>query len=108
MRSTSRSLTVAAALAGVFALALAGPAARPAAARPLDINSASREQLMTLPGIGKDEAERIAAGRPYLSKASLVTDKVLPAGVYQTIRHRIVAIPKPALIRRPAGASAAR
>jgi hypothetical protein len=65
-----------------------------AVARPalVDINSATRTQLRTLPWIGEAEAERIAAGRPYLSKASLVTRKIIPAGVYQGIRHRIIAI----------------
>lgn len=66
------------------------------AVRPalIDINSASRAQLKTLPGIGDAEAVRIVAGRPYLSKGSLVTAGVIPAGVYQSIRHRIVAIQK--------------
>jgi DNA uptake protein ComE-like DNA-binding protein len=59
---------------------------------PIDINGASLAQLKTLPGIGDAEAKRIVAGRPYLSKASLVTDNIIPAGVYQTIRHRIIAI----------------
>jgi DNA uptake protein ComE-like DNA-binding protein len=65
------------------------PVAQPAL---IDINSASRARLKTLPGIGTAEAERIVAGRPYLSKASLVTDRIIPAGVYQEIRHRIIAI----------------
>ncbi len=65
------------------------PAAQPAL---IDINGASLDQLKTLPGIGDAEAKRIVAGRPYLSKASLVTEHVLPAGVYQAIRHRIIAI----------------
>jgi DNA uptake protein ComE-like DNA-binding protein len=70
------------------------PAQHKTAVRPalIDINSASRAQLETLPGIGDAEAERIVAGRPYLSKAGLVTNKIIPAGVYQAIRHRIIAI----------------
>jgi len=59
---------------------------------PIDINSASLAQLKTLQGIGDSEARRIVAGRPYLTKASLVTNNIIPAGVYQTIRHRIIAI----------------
>ncbi len=59
---------------------------------PIDINGASLAQLKSLPGIGDAEAKRIVAGRPYLSKASLVTGNIIPAGVYQTIRHRIIAI----------------
>ena len=60
--------------------------------KPIDINSASRAQLKTLPGIGDAEADKIIAGRPYLSKVHLVTEAGLPIGVYQSIRHRIVAV----------------
>lgn len=61
-------------------------------AKLIDINSASRAQLKTLPGIGNAEADRIIAARPYLSKAHLVSDAGIPAGIYQSIRHRIIAI----------------
>jgi competence protein ComEA len=61
----------------------------------VDINSAGRKELKTLPGIGDAEAERIIANRPYLSKAELVAKNVLPMGPYQSIRHRIVALQKP-------------
>jgi competence protein ComEA len=73
---------------------VAAPAAQGKATHPalVDINSASAAQLKTLPWIGDAEAARIIAGRPYGSKASLVTDQVIPAGVYQVIRHRIIAI----------------
>ena len=70
----------------------AAPASAPAKAVPLvDINSASKAQLKTLPGIGDAEADKIVAGRPYLSKADLVSAKVLPAGVYLSIKNRIIA-----------------
>ena len=80
--------------AGQDKVAAAPPGQHKAAAQPtlIDINSASPAQLKTLPGIGTAEAERIVAGRPYLSKASLVTGHIIPAGVYQAIRHRIIAI----------------
>ena len=61
--------------------------------KQIDINRASREQLKTLPGIGDAEAARIIAGRPYVSKADLVDRKVLPEGLYISIRYRIIAIP---------------
>jgi hypothetical protein len=70
-------------------------AAKAAAAKPaqlIDINSASRAQLKTLPGIGDAEADKIIAKRPYLSKTHLVDEAGIPAGVYLTIRHRIVAV----------------
>ena len=61
--------------------------------KQIDINSASRAQLKTLPGIGDAEARKIIAGRPYTSKADLVTKNVLPEGLYISIRYRIIAIP---------------
>jgi len=67
---------------------------RAAAATPVklvDINSASAKELKTLPGIGDAEANKIIKGRPYLSKADLVTENVLPEGVYLSIRKLIVA-----------------
>ncbi|MGZ5250966.1 MAG: ComEA family DNA-binding protein [Caldimonas sp.] len=60
----------------------------------VDINSAGRKELMTLPGIGAAEADKIVANRPYLTKTELVTKKVLPAGPFFSIRHRIVAMQK--------------
>jgi DNA uptake protein ComE-like DNA-binding protein len=65
-----------------------------AAAPLVDINSASRERLKALPGIDDASAARIVAGRPWLSKAELVTEKAIPAGVYQSIRKSIVAVQK--------------
>src|SRR5262245_14933487 len=65
------------------------PSVKPAVA--IDVNSASRAQLKTLPGIGDAEAERIVARRPYRSKADLVEHGVLPVGVYLSIKGRIIA-----------------
>ena len=84
----------------------ATPRSGAAPAPLIDINSASRERLKALPGIDDAAARRIVAGRPYLTKADLVTEKVLPAGVYQSIRKSIVAVqklpPREALARRAA------
>ena len=92
------ALVLAAACGGGFAAgtpAAAGgprPPVPPTATKPLvDINSASRDQLKTLPGIGDAEAERIVAHRPYLTKADLVLNNALPAGVYLQIKGRIIA-----------------
>lgn len=70
-------------------VAAAGPA--PAAVKLVDINSASRAELSSLPGVDAAQAERIVAGRPYLSKADLAVRNVMPTGVYLSLRHRIVA-----------------
>ena len=65
----------------------------------VDINSASATELKTLPGIGDDEAKRIVANRPYLTKSHLVAKKVLDLAAYDALRGRIVAVqpqqPKP-------------
>ena len=60
-------------------------------AKEVDINSAKKAELMKLPGIGDVEADKIIAGRPYLTKAHLVTHKIISAMVYQSIKDQIVA-----------------
>lgn len=69
-------------------------------AKPVDINSAGKAELMKLQGISEAEADRIIAGRPYLSKAHLVTHKVIPHGVYEQIKRQIIAIQKPAASKK--------
>ena len=80
----------------------ASGAARSAAASPpqhaavqtyVDLNRASRKELMTLPGIGAPEASRIIANRPYLTKTDLVTKNVLPVGPFLSIKNLVVAMP---------------
>ncbi len=44
---------------------LATGAKRAAADKPVDLNTAARDELMTLPGIGEIMANRIIEGRPY-------------------------------------------
>jgi DNA uptake protein ComE-like DNA-binding protein len=58
----------------------------------VDINAAGAAELKKLPGIGDAEAAKIIAGRPYHSKAELVTHDVLPRGVYEGLKARVIAI----------------
>ena len=44
--------------------------------------------------MGDAEADKIIAGRPYRSKADLVTRGILPAGVYEGLKQRVMAKPK--------------
>ncbi len=57
----------------------------------IDINSASIAQLKTLAGIGDAEAAKIVAGRPYGSKAWLVSNGILSEAKFGGIRSAIVA-----------------
>ena len=73
-----------------------GTAAKPKgkAAAPIklvDINGAKKEELKTLPGISDAEADKIIAGRPYGSKAHLLTHNIVSAEVYQNLKNQVVA-----------------
>ena len=65
-------------------------AAKPAVAK-VDINSATKEELAKLPGIGDAYSQKIIDGRPYKSKAELESKKILPKGVYDKISARVIA-----------------
>lgn len=58
---------------------------------PVDINHASLEQLLQVPGMTRPWAERIVRFRPYRSKLDLLLDGVLPGDVYNRIKDSIIA-----------------
>ena len=78
-------------------LAGATPAqSKPAAASAqatdqIDINTATADQLKTLPGIGDAYAKRIIDGRPYTAKNQLVTKGILPKATYDKVSGKIIA-----------------
>jgi DNA uptake protein ComE-like DNA-binding protein len=57
----------------------------------LDINSATKEQLDALPGIGEKYSQKIIDGRPYKTKTELVKKKVIPSATYSKIKDKIIA-----------------
>jgi competence protein ComEA len=57
----------------------------------VDINSASKEELTALPGIGDAYSQKIIDGRPYHSKRDLLTKKILPQATYDQVKDKIIA-----------------
>jgi competence protein ComEA len=57
----------------------------------LDVNSASESELKAIPGVGDTYAKKIIAGRPYTKKDQLKSKKIIPAGLYDKIKDKIVA-----------------
>jgi competence protein ComEA len=56
-----------------------------------DGESATRDQLMTLPGIGDAYADKIIAGRPYKAKNELTSENIVPEATYKKIASTIIA-----------------
>jgi competence protein ComEA len=59
--------------------------------KSLDLNTASREQLRSLPGMTDGEADRVIAGRPYDEPSDLVKRHILPRDEYDKIADQITA-----------------
>lgn len=60
-----------------------------AESKKVNINTASKTLLLTLPGMDDDSATRILAGRPYHSKDELNTKGIVSPEEYQKIQDKI-------------------
>lgn len=59
--------------------------------KPLDLNTATKEQLVTLPGMTSAEAARVMAGRPYKKPEDMVTRRIMSKAEYDRITDRVTA-----------------
>ena len=92
-------------MVALAALALAAPALAqtrtaptvppPPASTLVDLNTASRDSLMTLDGIGEVRADAIIRARPFRAKTELVERRLIPEHLYEKIADKVMARPPP-------------
>jgi DNA uptake protein ComE-like DNA-binding protein len=78
------------------ALAQTRPAPAPAA-NLIDLNNASRDELMTLDGIGEVRADAIIRARPFRAKTELVERRLIPEALYEKIADKVMARAPPGM-----------
>lgn len=108
MQRTSRAalLVLSLAVAGTATLAAQdAPAPRPTSAAvqdtTVDLNTASKEQLAALPGVGPELADKIIAGRPYKSVDDFMSKNVIPASAAGKLKGKLTVSGGAAPMPRP-------
>jgi DNA uptake protein ComE-like DNA-binding protein len=87
--------------AGTLAQTRPAPPAA-AAANLIDLNTASRDDLMLLDGIGEVRADAIIRARPFKAKTELVERRLIPEALYDRIADRVTVRPLPGTAPTPA------
>jgi len=104
MRKTKNLFSLLACLIVLFLAAPSGAQTKKAAAEKtpaksqtapagalIDLNTASADQLKTLPGIGDAYSKKIVDNRPYQRKDELVSKNIVPQATYDKIKDMVIA-----------------
>lgn len=100
MRARLVLIVLASLLGAVAAVAQTRPAP-PAAVNLIDLNTASRDDLMLLDGIGEVRADAIIRARPFKAKTELVERRLIPEALYDKIADRVTVRPPPGTAPTP-------
>lgn len=72
----------------------AGPGPLHDRAGRLNLNAASRDDLLAIEGIGTAYADKVLQGRPYRTKDELVSRQIMPASAFEAIQDKVF-VPRP-------------